>query len=222
VEADAAMSGAAQRYPLSWPVGWRRTPAGQRRRAAFAKSVRAVDRGTGQVVTGAATRPLTVADAIARLSAELARLGATGEILSTNVETRLDGLPRSGQAEPRDPGAAVYFQLKGKATALACDKWDRIADNIAALAQHIDALRRIDRYGVGTLAQAFAGYAALPASTESWVTVLGVAPTATLAEIEDAFRRLAKAAHPDVGGSHEQMTRLIAARDAARHDRGAA
>jgi hypothetical protein len=33
-----------------------------------------------------------------------------------------------------------------------------VADNIAAIAAHIDAIRRQDRYGVGTLDQAFAGY----------------------------------------------------------------
>lgn len=33
-------------------------------------------------------------------------------------------------------------------------------------------------------------------------------------EIKDAFRRIAKRAHPDVGGSHEGFVRLTAARDA--------
>jgi hypothetical protein len=56
----------------------------------------------------------------------------------------------------------VYFKLHGKDRVLACDKWDRVADNIAAIAAHIDAIRRQDRYGVGTIDQAFAGYSALP------------------------------------------------------------
>ena len=38
--------------------------------------------------------------------------------------------------------------------------------------------------------------------------LLGVAPNATLADIKAAFRRKAMAAHPDRGGSHEEMTRL--------------
>src|SRR3546814_20391176 len=31
-------------------------------------------------------------------------------IISTNVRTRLDGLPRSGEREPNDSGAAVYWE----------------------------------------------------------------------------------------------------------------
>ena len=199
----------ATRYPLSWPAGWPRTEAQRRRRAAF----RAGGRG--------ATRALSVYDSLGRLVRELRLLGARDEILSTNVEVRLDGMPRSGQAEPRDPGAAVYFELSKKPTVLACDRWDRVADNIAAIAQHIDALRRMDRYGVGSLAQAFAGYTALPQQTEQgWWEIFGLTAEAKLEEVEEAYRRLARIAHPDAGGAHEAMARLNTARDAARQALG--
>ena len=36
----------------------------------------------------------------------------------------------------------------------------------------------------------------------------------TAAEINSAFRRLAKSAHPDAGGSHDDYCRLTEARDA--------
>jgi hypothetical protein len=211
----------ATRYPLAWPLGWARTPAPQRRRAAFAASHTITQEGASGLVTRRQTRALTVADALKRLSGELGRLGATRELLSTNVEVRLDGLPRSGQSEPRDPGAAVYFQLKGQPRCLACDRWDRVADNIAAIAQHIDALRRIDRYGVGTLEQAFAGYAALPPqASHDWRLVLGFAAGAavTRAMVEEAFRERARTAHPDAGGSHDSMARLTEARSAAQRE----
>jgi hypothetical protein len=60
--------------------------------------------------------------------------------------------------------------------------------------------------------------------TPSWATiggtddpfgVLGLTPHATEREINDARRRLAKRAHPDAGGSVEQMQRLNDAADAA-------
>ena len=207
------------RFPLSWPTGWKRTPAHWRERATFRSTRQSTyTNDAGNVVRTSAVRALTVADAIRRLSGELGRLGATDEILSTNVATRLDGLPYSNQPEPTDPGAAVYFKLKGKPRALACDKWTRVADNIAAIAQHIDALRRIDRYGVGTMEQAFAGYAALPPSAEDWRTVFGLNGGATLADVEAKFRALAIQAHPDRGGDPAVMAKLNAARDAARRE----
>ncbi len=189
-----------QRYPLSWPAGWPRTASHARRRSSFSKKV------------GYDTKSLTVADALQRLQRELDLLRVDNVTLSTNVELRLDGMPRSDRSPPADPGAAVYFRLKGKDTALACDKWDRVADNITALAKHIEALRGIDRWGVGSVAQAFAGYQALP-SAEQWWQVLGVTSTATSAEINQAYRRLARAAHPDNGGTDSDMSRLNVARD---------
>lgn len=202
-----------QRYPLAWPAGWRRTRPADRQRARFSQSSRKWS-SDGQHSWRAASE-LSIATATKRLLLELDRLGAANEILSTNLVLRLDGLPRSDAREPQDPGAAVYFQLDGKPRTLACDRWLRVADNIAAIAAHIEAIRAVDRYGVGTLEQAFAGYAALPAG-EQWFEVLGVLPTASLEQLDDAYRKLAKAAHPDVGGSHDQMARLNQARETGR------
>lgn len=190
------------RYPLSWPVGWKRTAGNQRQRAKFQQ------RGTDISVWGA----------VQRLSAEIERLGGRNPILSTNLQTRLDGLPYSNQGNPQDPGAAVYFQLKGQDRCLACDTWNTVAGNIAALAAHIDALRRIDRYGVGTIEQAFAGYAALPAPAADWRTVFGFgdARLVQLDEVERRYRELAQKAHPDKGGTDQEMARLNVAIESAR------
>jgi DnaJ-class molecular chaperone len=43
--------------------------------------------------------------------------------------------------------------------------------------------------------------------------VLGLRPGANRAAINTAYREKAKRAHPDAGGSHDQMARLNAARD---------
>lgn len=197
-------------YPLHWPTGWPRTPAHQRKRASFKSKD---ERGW--------MKELNALQATERLESELSLLRARDPLLSTNRELRLDGRPRSDKGEPADPGAAIYFSLKGKSIVLACDKWDRVADNIAALAKHIEALRGIDRWGVGTAEQAFAGYQALPAPDPWWV-VLGVAPGATFAELEAAYRRAAKVAHPDAGGSRAAWDRLQLAYAQAQTEGGRA
>lgn len=209
-----------QRFPLSWPMNWKRTPPRERRRADFRRTVTGerTEYVSGQPVKRPTkgTEPLNIPAALDRLEAELRRLGATDEILSTNLPVGIRGVPLGNRAEPGDPGAAVYIKLNGKPLVFACDRWDRLADNIAAIAQHIDALRRIERYGVGRLDQAFAGYKALPASTDDWREVLGVGEFATIEQVDAAFLLKAKEAHPDAGGSHDQMARLTAARDLAR------
>jgi hypothetical protein len=187
-------------FPLAWPLGWKRTSVFGRQRAAFQH-----DR-----------KPLTLERARRRLTDELDRLGAIDEVLSTNLLLRADGWPKSDQRLPDDPGVAVYFDYAGRATVLACDKWDRVADNIAAIAKHIEAMRGMDRWGVGTVEQAFTGYAALP-SPDPWWKTLGLAgPTRSERDIKDAYRKASNGAHPDrPGGSHDRMAALNAARDEA-------
>lgn len=203
------------RCPLQWPEGWKRTPASQRRRGRFTR------RDTG--VNGwRSSRALTFAEALRRLLEQVRLLGADRPVLSTNVELRLDGLPRASDARKLDdPGAALYFTLRGQARCLACDGYLDVASNIAALAGHIEALRAIDRYGVGTIDQAFAGYAPrLQAAPSEWWTVLGVPRTAAWERVEAAYREAAKVAHPDAGGSPYQMARLTEAMAAARAEIG--
>lgn len=205
---------AASRYPLTWPAGWKRTSGSAREHSRFRNTKRSWSQG----------QQLTVAEGLARMQGELDRLGVQdGDVVvSTNLVTRLDGFPRSGQAEPTDPGVALYFRLKGQDRCLACDRYRRVADNMAAIAAHIDALRAIERYGVGTLDQAFAGYTALPspvADAIAWWDVLRIErASATKGTVQEAYRALARRYHPDAGGSTEDMTKITLARDAALHE----
>ncbi|HVA81415.1 MAG TPA: J domain-containing protein [Candidatus Binataceae bacterium] len=201
-------------YPLAWPAGPPRTEPSKRRCAAFGAKPSPSDR----------VRALTLAEAAARLQSELDRLGAEHPVLSTNIALRVDGRPRSDQHAPDDPGAAIYFTLKGRRTVLACDRWIRVADNIAAIAAHIGALRGIERWGVGTIEQAFRGYRVLEDFRAGipWRRVFGIddgAPV-TRAAIEARFRELAMRHHPDHGGSHEAMAELTAALADARRELG--
>lgn len=205
-----------QAYPLQWPQGRPRTKS--RTRARFNK--------TGS--NGWEKIALSVADAIGRVQNEIERLGARQYVLSTNLETRLDGLPRSGQREPDDPGVALYFHLDGKPHCLPCDTYDRVADNIAAIAKHIEAARAIERYGVASMSEMFAGFTALPApgqeAKRSWREVLAFGtddqPTPDL--IRAHYRHFASKRHPDApGGSHDAMSELNRARDEALGEIGA-
>ena len=120
-----------------------------------------------------------------------------------------------------DPGVAVYFKLKGKPRVLACDRWLSAAENLAAVAGHIEAIRAVDRYGVGTLEQAFAGYQALPAQAASWFVVLEFTQPPTRWElVENRYKSLARLHHPDLGGRGETMAKINAAYQTARQEFG--
>ena len=187
-------------YPLCWPEGWPRMPSHKRTYGKFGVRGR-----------------LSIADSIYRLLDELRRLGVNRDdvLISTNIPARLDGLPRSNQSTPPDPGAAVYWETKAKQRrCIAIDRYIDVAQNIAAIAATLEAMRAIDRHGgAEILDRAFTGFAAL-AAPEQWWQVLGLGgPHASREQIERAHRELAMKHHPDRGGDHNRMAAINTARD---------
>lgn len=175
-------------YPVAWPIG--RKKEGGRKQA--------------QWKSGGSR--LTFDQAVRRLAQEVGAITKPGQswrarelTLSTNFELRVDDRPRRDRSRPVDQAVAFYLELDGQPLLLACDRFDRIEDNIAAIAAHIDALRGQERWGVADLKQAFAGHVALPAP-EQWWQVLGVSEQASVDQIDAAWREKMRAAHPDRAG----------------------
>jgi hypothetical protein len=187
--------------PLTWPTGWPRTEHDDRRYGKFGKR---------EASNGSAWRQLkdvTIADGAGRVMAELDRMGARDVVVSTNLQLRRDGLPRSDQREPSDSGVAVYWTDKAwNDRCIAIDRYVKVADNLAAIAATLDAMRAIERHGgAEILSRAFTGFTALPSSAESWWGVLGVEPNARRVEIDAAYRRQRSVTHPDKGGNGEDF-----------------
>ena len=202
-------------YPLAWPAGWKREAT--RTTARFGKPSRARAGGGWDH-----RRALTIAEAVARLLEQLRMMGIDSDdlVISTNLELRLDGLPRSNQREPADPGVAVYWQDRYDRTqppkCMAIDRYDRVADNLAAVAATLDAMRAIERHGgAAILERAFAGFTALPApAAASWRDVLDPA------DPEGSYRRLRSQHHPDrAGGDATEFQRVQQAWDAYLQER---
>jgi hypothetical protein len=194
------------RFPLCWPDGWRRTPTHQQRDARFKRD----------------KRWLTISDGVGRVMTELEKMNISYQdvIISTNVRTRLDGLPRSGEPEPSDKGVAVYWRKgrDGQMQCMAIDIYTLVADNLGAVAATLEAMRAIERHGGAQVQErTFRGFAALPEKTgRHWTEILGTTENANRQHIEDQYRMLAKKAHPDTPtGSHEAMAELNRAREEA-------
>ena len=212
---------AIEAYPLHWPREKPRKPAGDRRRANFGKRSQSEHGWTSR-------KQLSVAQAVSRLLQEFSAFTRVGQIhrvqtdsvvISTNIRTRNDGLPWGSAAEPEDPAVAVYFHLDKEPHCIACDAWDRVADNIAAIAATVNAQRGLERWGAVDLKAAFAGFRALPggradvAMTESDAIAFISLHTsldglAVQRDLKAAYRTAAKRLHPDAGGNAADFAQL--------------
>lgn len=193
-------------YPLHWPAGQPRTPPSKQSDAPFKVSQEQAQN---------------------ELLREVALLGGTNLVISTNIPIRKDGLPYADIARRKitDSGVAVYFDLKGEQKCFACDRWWTIRDNIRAISKTIEALRGIERWGSGAMVdQAFRGFSALPPpgghAKRQWHQVLAVDPSEPIEVCEAAFRAKARRAHPDFGGSDQLMAELNIAIGEARNIKG--
>jgi hypothetical protein len=186
-------------YPLQWPAGWPRTSDG-------AKKVSSPFRTTFD-------------KARRELLAELARLGARDIVISSWLPLRNDGFPRADAAKRAiaDPGVAVYFTLRKRQMVMARDAYWSVHDNLRSIGLAIEHLRGLERHGgAAMMERAFDGFAQIEApGAKHWSLVLNVARDAGAAQINEAFRRLARERHPDQGGSEAMMAELNVARDRA-------
>jgi hypothetical protein len=192
-------------YPLEWPAGWPRCKL--RKYATFSKK--------RQGAYG--SESLTIAQGLERALDELRIMGISRDdvVISSNAPLRLDGLPRGDAPNPADPGVALYWNTrKGETKVMAIDIYNRLADNLAAIAATLDAMRAIERHGGAViLDRAFAGFAALPPPGQThargWPEILGVMPMEKdLAKVQEKYRRLAAVHHPDRGGDQAVMAEL--------------
>lgn len=182
-----------QQYPLVWPDGMPRTerkvPSQFRTSLSAAlsnvrKSLEMFGRDTGKPVSNI--------------------------VLSSNV----GGLSFKG---PDDVGIAAWFEWDGAQRCIAVDRYSKPEDNLQAIHHVIEARRTEMRHGgLHIVRQTFKGFMALPAPSGArpWRQVLGFGQShhVTAQDIDAAYRRLAVKAHPDQGGSTEQMAELNRAR----------
>lgn len=185
---------------LCWPAGWPRTE--QPRMAHFMTALPA---------------------AVDSIGYEVGRIGGSDLVISCDGQRGKRGDLLSEQPSWIDQGVAVYFVVKGDQRVLPCDRWNRLRDNLQAIAKTLEALRGIERWGTKQIVDAaFEGFKALPAPEpiepeRPWWEVLGVAESADPVVIDAAYRALAKRVHPDrPGGDAAAFRAITTAYEAAR------
>lgn len=187
-------------------------------------------------------------DTLNLLKRELRHLAAKNIIVQLDCDAsqiRLDGYPRAG-ARVRSPGLILTFDSRHGPLSYPCDRFTTWDDNLRAIALALEALRKVDRYGVTKRGEQYRGWGALPPAGGTGSTMTADAAARVVADIayrvgggdhayaaaarilEDrgyadaAYRKAAKACHPDAGGDVAEFQRLQVARAVlAKHHGGA-
>ncbi len=177
------------------------------------------------------------------LDKELRQLDADTVIFQIDVregDIRIDGLPKE-RAVVSDPAVVVSFQSKYGPLRYSCDLFRDWHINVRAIALGLESLRRVERYGITTRGEQYAGWKALGAGSgpnvgvvlqfsgarEAAAWILDKAKADGLGAIGEKavdvmltdkeyrtgkFRQAAMKLHPDKGGSSSDWETLSEAR----------
>lgn len=159
----------------------------------------------------------------ATLRTELLAIGAVRPILEVAIEPRhfrQDGRPRA-DARATHPGVVLSLPHTRDLGPLrfAADRFTDWTDNLRAIALGLEALRKVDRYGITRRGEQFAGFRALPPGATPMPAAMtvdraaavvaelaGMGPAEGPRLLEDrealrhAYRHAAREHHPDAGG----------------------
>lgn len=151
-------------------------------------------------------------DTTGLLRSELHAHGATVAVLGVAMrdeDFRNDGRPRA-HAKATHPGVVLSFNPDGdtaRRLQFATDRYLHWQDNLRAIALGLEALRKVDRYGITSGGQQYAGFRALPSGAHDnheglhtreqaaeWLRRSGLSQSTSP---ELMLRDAIKATHPD-------------------------
>lgn len=185
------------KYPLDWPFGYSRTTKADITWSRFDQTMDKEQQA---------------------LKIEINRLKADDLIISTNIRVYKNSENFYAQdlnKSLEDNGVAIYFKYKGKDIAMCCDKYNKIWENMYALAKGIEALRGMERWGVSDfIEKAFTGFQAIAEKSEMFsrsiweILGLNEKPESTVI-IHQCYKKMTKECHPDMpNGSSEKWHEL--------------
>lgn len=153
------------------------------------------------------------------LGQELRQLNAKHvvvQIAMSEADFRNDGIPYAN-ARATHPGIVIAFESKFGPLKFAVDTFWAWEDNLRAVALGMEALRKVDRYGVTKRGEQYTGWKALPQSTDPTQNMTLDQARAYLDDVwgGDATAAL-RATHPDVGGDPDEFRKVQRARELLR------
>lgn len=176
--------------------------------------------------------PVTWTATLDLLDRELFMLGAQSWILQIDIpesKIRRDG-GIYANAAPTSPAVRVCFESRHGPLRYACDRFTHWQANVRAIALALEALRKVERYGVGGRGEQYRGWTAIASRPHElspeqaaeliahWAAgemtgLTGATLLANPAMLTSAYRAAARATHPDRTGDPDTFARINAARD---------
>lgn len=143
---------------------------------------------------------------------------------------RLDGRPRA-HAVAEHPGVIFSLDSKHGPLSYPCDTFTTWQDNLRAVALALEALRKVDRYGVTKRGEQYRGFMAIEATAAPsgfatadealhFIGILAHAEPdrANVRTVRVVLRAAQRAAHPDAGGDAATFQRVSLAEAKLREE----
>lgn len=152
--------------------------------------------------------------ALELLEEEIDRLKGSDVVIGVVVDDAQIGLSGNlkagGRTSFKHRGVEVSFDTPSRGRLVFhTDAYDTVTANLRAIGLGLEALRAVDRHGITTSAEQYAGFAALPANT---LADRG----RDLAQAAGGLTQALKKHHPDHGGRQEDFLAVQAYREAVR------
>lgn len=151
------------------------------------------------------------------LDLELRMLEADNLVFQIAVkesDIRLDGKLRPG-VKAAHPGVIISFDSKHGPMSYPCDTFNEVYDNIRAIVVALNALRMVQRYGVGENGEQYRGWKALADHRMSRDAALAfLSQHGDTVQLEgdgklEAYRRALGRLHPDRNGGDETLFKKL-------------
>lgn len=153
------------------------------------------------------------------------------ELDVTERDIRIDGMVRAN-ARPASPAVRIAFESMHGPLTYGTDAFTSWQDNVRAIALGLEALRKVDRYGITNRGEQYTGFKALPSGApaevppsmdadEAWSTIGSYAAqsdrrtiaelrsNATAEELRAMHRRARARWHPDKHDGDQAMWDLV-------------
>lgn len=124
-------------------------------------------------------------------------------------DIRQDGMPRANARQPYHPGVELSFDSKHGRLVYATDTCEFWQDNVRSIALGLQALRKVDLYGITKRGEQYAGWLKLTTSEPS------IERGRALVEEHGGVKQALLATHPDRDGDPKAFADVQAYRQAS-------